>query len=328
MAEDKKSTGTLTQLYLALVWLGTSLYVAWATLKGSGEPSGAIGAAAAALPGVIASTLVTGAGIGSAASSRFNSALGRLLAGVGMGALFGVVTAAGIRWAYGPGESIMTLAIIVGVASALGGALAILPNDVFEAALWATTWVFFAGVILGVLQTNVVNVLAGSPTADAAAKAEATTQFIFGASVLTGLLAGFYSHRSLSNEKRSLLWYLVAGGLPGALLVLAEWLTRLGGESLVDLVNGFSADDPTLGGLVDAARLRHAIIVLAVGAVIGVIGGIRANSRLAAEAAEEARKEAEEARREAEEARAEAEEKAREEAARYWDQNQRPRSQW
>jgi hypothetical protein len=183
-------------------------------------------------------------------------------------------------------------------------------------------------VILGVLQTSVVNVIAGSPTADAAAKADATTQFIYGGSVLTGLLAGVYSFRNLSNEKRSLLWYLVAGGLPGALLVLSEWLTRLGGSSLVDLVNGFSADDPALAGLVDAARLRHALIVLAVGAVIGVLGGLRANSRLAAEAAEEARQEAEEARLEAEEARREAEEEAREEAARRWQESQRPRSPW
>ena len=344
MAEDKKSTGTLLQLYLALVWLGTSLYTAWATIKGSGEPTGALGEAASALPGVIASTLVTGAGIGSAASSRFNSALGRGLAGVGMGAAFGLVTALGIRWAYGPGESIMVLAITVGIASVLGGALAVLPNDVLEAALWATTWVFFAGVILGVLQTAGVNVLAGSPTADAAAKAEATTRFIYGGSVLTGLMGGFYASRSLNSEKRSLLWYVVAGGLPGGLLVLAEWLTRLGGQSLVDLVNGFSADDPALNGLVDAARLRHGLIVVVVGVVIALIGGVRANARITREEAEEARQEAEEARLEAEEARREAEEEAREaeeaaraQAARHWEQSQHPnwqqspppsRSQW
>jgi hypothetical protein len=71
------STGTLTALFLGLLWLVTTMWTAHATIKGTGaDASGVLGAAAAALPGVIAATLVTGASIGHAASGRFNGPLG------------------------------------------------------------------------------------------------------------------------------------------------------------------------------------------------------------------------------------------------------------
>src|SRR5262245_58813203 len=133
------STGTLNQLYLGLVWLATSMWTAHATVTGAGEGiSGAFAAAAEALPGVIAATLVTSAGIGHAASSRFRGPGGRLLGGLALGTLFGLVAAAGLRFGYGSESSISVFAITVGAASVLGGALAILPNPVLEAALWAT----------------------------------------------------------------------------------------------------------------------------------------------------------------------------------------------
>jgi hypothetical protein len=225
---------------------------------------------------VIAATLVTGASIGSAASSRFKPALLRLLVGLGIGAAFGAAAAAGIRYGYGPEASVGVLAVTVGIASAVGGALAILPNDVLEAALWATTWVFFAGVIFGVLQPILVDVLGGGPTTDAAAQATATTRFVYGTSVATGLMGGFYAFRSLRGEHRGLPWFIIAGALPGLLLVGAEYLTRFGGDSLVTVVTGFGDGDPTLGGLNDTARLRHGLIVLAVGALVAALGGIRA----------------------------------------------------
>src|SRR5262245_49991130 len=97
--------GTLTPLYFGLVWLGTTMYAVHATITGRGNVSGALGAAAGALPSVVAATLVTGASIGAAAGQRFRSAGGRLLAGLALGVLFGLAAAAGIRLAYGDGGS-------------------------------------------------------------------------------------------------------------------------------------------------------------------------------------------------------------------------------
>jgi hypothetical protein len=278
---DKPATGsgTGTQVFLGLLWLGTSMYIAHATINGTAnDVPGVLGEAASALPGVIAATLVTSASIASAASSRFPGAGRRLLTGLAVGVLFGMAVAAGIRFAYGTASSITVLAVTVGVASLLGGAAAILPNSVLEAGLWATTWVFFAGVIFGVLQPNVTALLGGGPTATPAAQATADTRFVWAQSALTGLLAGFYAFRNLRGERPALPWYLLAGALPGLLLLTAESLTRLGGSSLVNLVTG-SADEPALVELTDFARLRHAVVVLLVGGIIGLIAAARSASR-------------------------------------------------
>ena len=260
------ATGTLTQLFLGLVWLATTMYTAHATITGSGGTvSGTLGAAAAALPGVVAATLVTGASIGAAAGPRLRSAGGRLLAGLALGTLFGLAAAAGIRFAYGGGASIMVLAITVGVASIVGGALAVLPGEVLEAGLWGTTWVFFAGVIFGVLQPNLVKLLGSGGAAN--------TRFVLGQSLVTGLVAAFYTLQFLRVERNRALWHLVGGALPGLVLLGAEWLTRAGGSAVAQLVHGYRTESPALVELSGAARLRHALIVLAVGGLIAMLVG-------------------------------------------------------
>jgi hypothetical protein len=257
------ATGSLTQLFLGLIWLGTTMYSAHATIIGSRDNvSGALAAAVAALPGVVAATLVTGASIGAAAGPRFRSAGGRLLAGLALGTLFGLAAAAGIRFAYGGGPSIMLLAITVGAASIVGGGLAVLPGEVLKAGLWGTTWVFLIGVILSVLQPNLVKLLGGSEAAN--------TRFILGQSLVTGMVAALCTLRFLRVERYRVLWCLVGGALPGLVLLGAERLTRAG-SAVAPLVHGSRIESPALVGLSDSARLRHAIIVLAVGGLIAML---------------------------------------------------------
>ena len=260
------ATGTLTRLLLGLVWLAAAMYTAHATITGSGvNLSGALGAAAAALPSVVAAALVTGASIGAAAGRRRRSAGGRLLAGLAVATLFGLAAAAGIRFAYGGGAPIMALAITVGAATVVGGALAVLPGEVLKAGLWGTTWVFLAGVIFGVLQPNLVKLLGSGEAAD--------TRFVVGQSVVAGLVATFCTLRFLRVERNRVLWYLVGGALPGLVLLGAERLTRAGGSAVAQLVHGFRTESPPLVELSDSARLRHALIVLAVGGLIAMLVG-------------------------------------------------------
>jgi hypothetical protein len=280
-AEPTGSTGTLRELFLGVIWLGTSMWTAHATISGgTGGMSGALAEAAAALPGVVAATLFTGATIGHAAGSRFRSASGRLLAGLGLGAAFGAIAAALIRFGYGSSSSITVLAVTVGAASLLGGAVAVLPDQVLESGLWATSWVFFAGVIFGVLQPQLVKLLGGGTGAAPAAQAAADTRFTYAQSVLTGLLAGYFALQFLhGGGRRVWLRYAVAGLLPGLVLLAAEALTRLGGTTLVKLVHGFTADHPVLVSLNDTVRLRHALIVLAGGGIVTLVAGARAARR-------------------------------------------------
>src|SRR5262245_15274160 len=214
MATDTTETDTepvpkrTTILYLGLIWLSTTMYTAHVTITGSGKNlSGALGAAAGALPGVVAAMLVTGAAIGAAAGRRFRSAGGRLLAGLVLGTLFGLVAAAGIRIEYDGEPSIMVFAITVGAASIVGGVLGVLPAEVLVAGLWGTTWVFFIGVIFGVVQPNLVKLLGGGEAAN--------TRFVLGQSVVTGLAAALCTLQFLRVERNRVLWYLVAGALPG-----------------------------------------------------------------------------------------------------------------
>jgi hypothetical protein len=165
----------------------------------------------------------------------------------------------------------MVLALTVAAASVLGGAAAMLPNAVLEAGLWATSFVFFAGVILGVLQPQLTTLLGGGPTADLAAQTAAATRFSYAQAGATAVLAGIFAFRNLRPERPASPWYLVAGALPGLLLITAEWLTRLGGSSLVNLVNGFSPDEPALAELSNSARLRDAFTVLVVGGIVAIV---------------------------------------------------------
>jgi hypothetical protein len=260
---ETAATGAVIQLFVGLVWLGTTMYAAHATITGSAESvSGALGAAAAALPGVVATTLVAGASIGAAAGRRFRSAGGRLRAGLALGTLFGLAVAAGIRFANGGQGSIMVLAI---AASIFGGALAVLPGEVLKAGLWGTTWVFIAGVIFGVLQPNLVKLLGSGEAAN--------TRLVLSQSLVTGLAAAFCTVRFLPAEGKRVLWYLVGGALPGLVLLGAEWLTRAGGSAVAELVHGVRTESPALVELSDSARLRHALIVLAVGGLIAMLVG-------------------------------------------------------
>ena len=260
------ATGTLAQLFLGLIWLGTTTYATHATITGSGvNLSGALAAAVGALPGVVAAMIVTGAAIGATAGSRVLSAGRRLLAGLSLGTLFGLAAAAGIRFAYGGEASIMVLAITVGAASAVGGALAVLPGNVLKTGLLGTTWVFVAGVVFGLVQPYLVKLLGGGEAAN--------TRFVLGQSLVTGLAAATYALRFLRVERNRVLWYLVGGALPGLVLLGAERLTRAGGSAVAQLVHGSRAESPALIEVSDPARLRHALTVITVGGLIAMLLG-------------------------------------------------------
>jgi hypothetical protein len=276
MAKETPGTRTITQLLVGLVWLGISGYIMHATITGRASfGSGARGAAAAALPSVVAAMLVAGAAIGAAVAAGARSAGGRLRAGLVAGVLVGLVAAAGIRFGYDGGAPVTALAITVGAAGIVGGALAVLPGEVLVAGVWGTTWVFLIGVVFGVSQPQLVRLLGGGEAAN--------TRFTVGQSLVTGLVAAFCALRLVRVKDNRALWYLVGGALPGLVLLGAEWLTRAGGFQVVQLVHVFRTESPALVEFSDPARLRHAVIVLAVGGltamVVGALRSLRSRPR-------------------------------------------------
>lgn len=265
------STGTGTEVYLGLLWLGITVFTAYVSIHGVPGASGPLDAAVTAMPDVISSSLITAASIAGAASSRYAGTFRRLFIGLAAGAAFGVVTAFGVRFAYGAGASVTMLSVTVAVACVLGGSFAMLPGAVLHASLWAMTWVLFAGLILSVLKPNLLTLLGGGPMAAQAAQATAESRFLYLQPVVAGLLAAMHSVRALRPESPALLWYPVAGALSGIYLLATEGLSHLGGRALSRTPDGAAGQ----ALYTDAAKVKYALIVLAVGGVLGLLIGAR-----------------------------------------------------
>jgi len=259
----RESTGTAQELFLGLLWLGTTFYVAYATLSKAPAPGGVLGAAREAMPDLILASLVTGASLGAAAGSRYRGPGGRLFAGLGIGFAFGMVAALAMRMVYGAEQHITVLAVTVGVATVVGGAFAILPAEIVGGGLWAMTWVAFLGVMFPVWLLSL---------GDDSFLADARLQ-----SVLMGLV-GLYALQHLRGERRPWFWYPLAGALPGLLLLTAEVLTRFGGSVLTKMFRGGQSDSSPLLGP-SATALRSALIVLAVGAIVCLVVSVRTLAR-------------------------------------------------
>lgn len=257
------SSATRTEVCLGLLWLAISVFTAYASIHGVPGAPGPVSAAVSAMPDVISSALVTAASIAAAAGSRHAGAVRRLLIGLATGAGFGAVAAVGVRIAYGTSTSVTMLSITVAAACVLGGAFAMLPGSVIDASLWAMTWVLFAGLILSVLKPHLVTMLGGGATGQ--------SRFLLLQPAVAGLLAAMHSVRWLRPADPALLWFPVAGALSGVYLLATEALGHLGGKVL-------SATPDSAAGealFTDAAKLKYAVIVLAVGAVLALTIGAR-----------------------------------------------------
>ncbi|MEV0268006.1 hypothetical protein AB0H43_04450 [Hamadaea sp. NPDC050747] len=144
-------------------------------------------------------------------------------------------------------------------ACVLGGAFAMLPGAVLDASLWAMTWVLFAGLILSVLKPHLVTMLGGGATGQ--------SRFLLLQPAVAGLLAAMHSVRWLRAENPALFWFPVAGALSGVYLLATEGLGHFGGKVLA------ATPDSAAGEALftDAAKLKYAVIVLAVGGVLALL---------------------------------------------------------
>jgi len=282
VAAPPAGLGSGVLLALGLLWLAITMWTAHASILGnSGDPAVALGSAAGALPGVIAASLLAGGTAGLALIGRFGRSGGtvrRLLVGLAAGSVCGLVAAGAILYGYGANSSIAVLAVTVGIAGAVGGASAALPSPVFAAGIVATLVVFLAGVLFNLVQPQLTNLFDTGNTLQS--QASASEVFAYTQSAVSGLLAGIAGYWYLRRrDERPWPWYLLAGALPGLLLLATEALTHLGGSSLFGIVKGFSAWDRAMVEFTDFARFRNALVVLFVGGLTAMIAVGRTLSR-------------------------------------------------
>lgn len=266
-------TGLL--LLFTLIWLAATMWGAHASIVGNAADAAvALGTAASSLPVVVAASLLAGAAAGLTAAGRFatdRGPVGRLVTGLAGAALCGIIAAVVIVFGYGANASVTVLAITVGAAAVLGGAAAALPPRVLVAGIAATLLVFVVSVVINYFQSPLKDLFGAGDTV--ASQKAAAERFAYVQSLVCGLGAGLVAYLMLRRDRPARLWpwYLLAGALPGLILLAAEVATRLGGASLVDLVSNLSALDRSYIDYTNNARLSNALIVGFVGGIVAMI---------------------------------------------------------
>jgi hypothetical protein len=289
---------TLGLLLLSLVWLAATLWTAYVVIAANAaDPTVVAGTAALALPVVVAATLLAGAAAGLAACAlpvvaptgesgplatrlfarippAARAPLRRLLFGAAAGALCGAVAGGLIRYGYGGGPAVGTLAGTVVAAGLLGGASAVLRRVVLAAAVTASLGVFLLGVVISRFQSPLKSVLGAGATL--ASQANAATWLAVTTALISGVLAGLVGYAALRYrrpEVSGLRWLTVAGAgaFPGLLLLVAEAVTAVGGSRLFSVVQRLSPVDRATLSYLAGSRLNQALVVAFVGAITAMI---------------------------------------------------------
>jgi hypothetical protein len=257
-----------------LLWLAATLLTAHASVVGNADVTAvALGAAAFALPNLVAAALVAGAALGLAAADRFaqdGAPVRRVVVGLAAGALLGAVCAGLVVYGYGTFGQVAALAGTVAVAALLGGAANALPPPVLASGLLAMLGVLLLGLVAGLVQPGLVGLFGGGTTLDSQVTASYTLAYVVGAAggVVAGIGAFWFLRR---HGSRAWPWYLLAGALPGLLLLVAELVARIGGASLIEIVRGLSDGDRYAVDLGAFARLRNAMVVTFVGGLSAMV---------------------------------------------------------
>jgi hypothetical protein len=264
---------------LGLAWLIATLTIAHASVVGnSTQPDVALGDAALALPNVIAAALVVGATSALAATlgapawlaTRLAEGRRRLVTGLVCGAVFGGICGGLVVYGYGTYSRVAWVAVTVGVACLLGGALAALPRAVLAAGLVATFGALLIGLTAGTLQPGLVGLFGGRTTL--ASLATASWEVAYTVSIVAGVVSGVSAFWFLRRYgSRAWPWYLLAGALPGLLLLGTELLTRTGGAPLLDVVRNLDEGDRLVVDFTAWSRLRNAMVVTFIGGLAAMI---------------------------------------------------------
>jgi hypothetical protein len=282
--------GAGTIAVLALAWLLAMLSSSRQAI--GGKPTAnplTVTRAALELPQVISASLIAGIAVGlvtgnllarfapaafAGGSSRLRrlAAWPRLSAGAAAGVFTGLVVATPILLGYDGLPSILVLSGAVATAAALGGLLAgVRHQTVVAAGACGALGVFVVGLVERAFEGNLRHLFGAGDSAESVVVA--TGWAVLTASLAAGLVAGVLGYLYLRRSgPANLRWpaYLVAGAMPGLLVLLAELVTRLGGARLFQLVSAASADDEAVLSYFNAARFNRALIVVFVGALIAI----------------------------------------------------------
>lgn len=268
--------GPLVVAAVSVAWFVAILWITHASVVGEREPQLALVNASLAMPLLIASGIVAGAGLavvvvgwltarGTLARTRW-----QVLTGAGVGLVLGAVAGGLVLLGYGSPAALVSLSIAMAVAAAVGGALGGVPWPAVVVAGVVGSLVRFAlGFVEGLFGGRLREAVARDDSV--AAQLAAVGQVGFAMALLGGAVAGLTASLYLRRTKLSWPAHLAAGAAPGVLLLIADVATRLGGTPLLRLTSGNDTFDERATQLVADTRLSTALVVLFTGAVVAII---------------------------------------------------------
>ncbi|HEX5539996.1 MAG TPA: hypothetical protein VFX60_00265 [Micromonospora sp.] len=266
----------------ALLWLGLMLR---SVLVSLGSPdSGALNVieAAIGLPAVIAAALVGGAAVGLAVvrlAARYLSGRAslRFTLALGAGLLTGVASAATVINGHPTGgPEITVLGAVIAASATIGGALSgVRASAVIAAGVAASLGVFLLTGVGALFNSELLDLFGAAESPLSVLEAQQRLAWV--TSGVSGLIAGLIAFgylrqvtRSAANPPRTPA-YLAAGGGVGAMLLVTEVITRVGGSRLINLARSLSESDDLFQDLAEAARLNSAVTLFFVGALTAMI---------------------------------------------------------
>jgi hypothetical protein len=277
-ADGRSRVGLLATISLLMLVL--ALRLADVFITSSTDLDTSLSTAAFVLPQVIAVSLVAGVSIGLLAIQLLAGRLGhwavRSAVSAGAGLVIGAFATTTILYAFGTGSRIAALAAAVGLAGAIGGALAsVRPSALMAAGATATLAVFAVTAVKEVNKGWLLHLFGARDTV--ASIYSASGQLAAATALVSGLIAGLVAYWLLRRSSRrvgfTLPWpaYLAAGAVPGTLLLITDVITRIGGRELTTLVSKLSDYDATAQQWASSARLTNAIAVFFVGGITAMI---------------------------------------------------------
>jgi len=261
---------------LSLIWLAIDLWAAHGQISQSVGSEVALTNAAYALPGVVQATLV--AGIGLAVLGTLPIAAGRtdlrVIVAIIAGAVAGGASGAAVAVAYPHLPSIGGLVTTLVIAGAIGGLLTVVPV-IATAAPGALAAALAGLIVVTILNSNrvlstMLRWFGSGSGADSLIAASKRVQFVD--YLVVGLIVGIVAFLRLRRTRlRSTPAYVLAGALPGVLLLVAYGLAQIGGSRLLDAANALSEADKLINDLEWSEVVPNAMIVLFVGALTAMI---------------------------------------------------------
>jgi hypothetical protein len=262
---------------LSVIWLAVELWAARGQIRSSGGGTVAIATAADALPGVVQATIVAGIGLALLVTSsvvRSATPVLRWVASGLAGAVIGAAVGGLVSATYPHLPSIGAIAAALVIAGVIGGVLVPIPR-IAHAVAGGLAGTLGALAIITIVNSNAVlsrmlNMYGAGTSAASyidASKLVQYTQYAL-AGIVAGLIAFAYLRRA---GVRLFPIYLLAGALPGMLLLVAFGLTSAGGHHLLSAANGLSEADRIVNGMESAETVPNALLVLFVGAFSALI---------------------------------------------------------